>query len=76
MSSVKRRKIEEDNPSGPAEIRKKHKGTFPAPTAMSASPEPAGQSKETASEQEPQNDAPVQKSFKDLVCSCIEADEL
>ena len=70
MSSVKRRKIEEDSSLGPANIKKKQKGTFPTPTTTSASPEPA------RSDQEPQKDAPIQKSFKDLVCPSILVDKL
>ena len=72
MSSVKRRKIEEDTSLGPVNIKKKQKEAFPTPTTTSASPEPA-QFKDTSSNQ---NDAPIQKSFKDLVYPSIPVDKL
>jgi hypothetical protein len=75
MSSVKRRKIEEDRSLGPVNIKKKQKGASPPPATTSASPEPA-QFKDTSSNQEPQKDAPIQKSFKDLVCPSIPVDNL
>jgi hypothetical protein len=72
MASVKRRKIEENaSPEAPTTIkpREKQKGAFPAPPAT-ASPEPA-QSKEKTREKEQEIEAPVQKSFKDLVGSAL-----
>lgn len=79
MSSVKRRKIEEDGPSTPLGVvkTKEIKNIVPpAPITVSASPEPSAQllKETTPSDLEPQKDAPVQKTFKDLVyfsCSVI-----
>jgi hypothetical protein len=66
MSSVKRRKIEDDTPSELLETKKKLKTGISAPAVTSASQET------TARDAEPLEDAPVQKTFKDLVCSSFE----
>ena len=66
MSSVKRRKIEEDSNLAPVKTKKKQKIVQTVPAPNSASPELAQSHELLASEL--QDDAPVQKSFKDLVC--------
>ena len=69
MSSVKRRKIEGDAVSQPVKMNKTQNTFTPVPATASASPEPTAQSTKStiASDAEPEKDAPVQKTFKDLV---------
>ena len=71
MSSVKRRKIEEDIPSGHSKTNKKQELLQSASAIAATSPEPtAPTSKEvTTGDTGPEKDVPVQKTFKDLVCS-------
>jgi hypothetical protein len=78
MSSVKRRKIDEDSSSALAKTKKIYKTVRPAPATTSASPEPAIQPSQetTTSDAEAQKDVLVQKTFKDLVSSSLLLDDL
>jgi len=65
MSSAKRRKIDEGSSSRPVKTKKVSQTV---PSTTSAFLEPAAQpSQTTASNAEPEKDAPVQKTFRDLV---------
>ena len=73
MSSVKRRKIENDTSPELLETKKKSKIITPGLAVASASPEPAQSTiKETTTrDAEPLKYASVHKTFKDLVNSLI-----
>ena len=81
MSSVKRRKVDENLPSGLLKENTKHKkaktvkdvATEPAETSASSSPEPAPDASlaptETTADEEAGGDKEAPKTFQDLVCT-------